>query len=56
MTAATARLRDAVTRTNRTIVFDISGVIFLQTPLVITNSFLTIAGQTAPGAGVTVAG
>ncbi|HEY3760952.1 MAG TPA: S8 family serine peptidase [Verrucomicrobiae bacterium] len=49
-------LRDAVTRTNRTIVFDISGVIFLQTPLVITNSFLTIAGQTAPGAGITVAG
>jgi subtilisin-like proprotein convertase family protein len=49
-------LRDAVTRTNRTIVFDISGVIFLQTPLVITNSFLTIAGQSAPGGGITVAG
>src|SRR5205823_1113255 len=49
-------LRDAVTVTNRTVVFDISGLIRLSSPLVITNSFLTIAGQTAPGGGITVAG
>ncbi|HEY2328838.1 MAG TPA: DUF642 domain-containing protein [Verrucomicrobiae bacterium] len=52
-------LRDAVNSAtnNRTVVFDISGTINLLSPLVITNSNLTIAGQTAPGGGgITVAG
>ena len=49
-------LRDAVSVPNRTIVFDLSGTIGLLSPLVITNSFLTIAGQTAPGGGIAVAG
>lgn len=49
-------LRDAVSVANRTVIFDVSGTINLVTPLVITNSFLTIAGQTAPGGGITVAG
>ncbi len=49
-------LRDAVSVQNRTVVFDVSGTIYLLSPLVITNSFLTIAGQTAPGGGITVAG
>jgi subtilisin-like proprotein convertase family protein len=48
-------LRDAVSATNRTVVFDVSGTINLLSPLVITNSYLTIAGQTAPH-GITVAG
>ena len=39
----------------RTIVFGVSGTIELLSPLVITNSFLTIAGQTSPN-GITVAG
>ena len=41
-------LRDAVSSTNRTVVFDISGVIYLQSPLLITNSYLTTR---ANGAG-----
>ncbi len=51
-------LRDAIytADTNRTIVFDIAGTINLRTPLIITNSYLDIAGQTSPGNGITVAG
>jgi len=54
--AGPGSLRAAVTTTNCTVVFDVSGTINLASPLVITNSYLTIAGQTAPGGGITVAG
>jgi hypothetical protein len=38
----------------RTVVFNISGLITLESKLVVRNPYLTIAGQTAPGKGVCV--
>ncbi|MGD0518554.1 MAG: autotransporter-associated beta strand repeat-containing protein [Thermoguttaceae bacterium] len=49
-------LRDAVSSSNRIIVFDICGVINPTSgPLVFSNN-ITLAGQTAPGDGITIYG
>lgn len=48
-------LRQAVeSRGPRTVIFDIGGTIALQTPLVVRHGQITIAGQTAPGGGITL--
>jgi hypothetical protein len=40
----------------RTVVFNVAGVIQLKTPVMIRAPYITIAGQTAPGDGVCIAG
>lgn len=48
--------RDAVSGSNRIIVFDVSGIIKLNSLLFVSSRNLTIAGQTAPEGGITLTG
>ncbi len=47
--------RDAVSKPNRTVVFDVGGIIRLQSNVAV-SSRVTLDGQTAPGDGVTLYG
>ncbi len=50
-------LREALEATGpRTVVFAVSGTIRLASPIRVTNPYLTVAGQTAPGDGICLAG
>jgi len=51
----TGSLRDAVSSSNRIIVFDVSGVINISSRMVFSSN-LYVAGQTAPGEGIIVYG
>ena len=53
--SGTGSFRDAVSQPHRTVVFDIGGVIRIRSKIN-AASYLTIAGQTAPGKGITVYG
>ena len=51
----TGSLRDAVSQPNRIVVFDVSGVIRINSRITFAKN-LYVAGQTAPGEGITVYG
>ena len=53
--SGTGSLRDAVSQPNRIVIFDVSGVIKLSSRIVFSSN-LYVAGQTAPGEGVTIYG
>lgn len=53
--SGTGSLRAALTATGpRTVVFRVSGTILLKTRIDVVSPYLTVAGQTAPGGGITL--
>ena len=53
--SGTGSFRDAISQPNRIVVFDVAGVIRINSRLVF-KSNITVAGQTAPGEGITIYG
>ncbi|MDD3079575.1 MAG: autotransporter-associated beta strand repeat-containing protein [Paludibacter sp.] len=53
--SGTGSFRDAVSSSNRVVVFDVAGVIKISSRIVISSN-IYIAGQTAPGEGITIYG
>ncbi|KAF5242266.1 hypothetical protein FANTH_8714 [Fusarium anthophilum] len=53
--SGTGSLRDAVSKPNRIVVFDVGGVIKISERIVVSKN-IYIAGQTAPGGGIVVYG
>ncbi|GAB3650626.1 pectate lyase [Echinicola sediminis] len=53
--AGAGSFREAVSQPNRTVVFEVGGVIRIKSRIVVQEN-ITIAGQTAPGEGITVYG
>lgn len=53
--SGTGSFRDAVSQSNRIVVFDVSGYITISTAVSV-KSNITIAGQTAPGEGIGIMG
>lgn len=53
--AGPGSFRDAVSQSNRIVVFDVGGVIKISSRIVVKKN-ITIAGQTAPGEGITIYG
>ena len=56
--AGAGSLREAVENDvgPRTIVFDVAGMITLKSRLTLSSSYVTVAGQTAPGKGIVIRG
>ena len=54
--SGTGSLADAVSQSNRFVVFDVGGVIDITNTSITIASNITIAGQTAPGEGITIYG
>lgn len=54
--SGTGSFRDAVSKSNRIIVFDVSGVIRLSSSAIVLKSYQTILGETAPGDGIVLYG
>lgn len=53
--SGTGSFRDAVSKSNRIVVFDVAGVIRINSRIVVSSN-IYIAGQTAPGEGITIYG